>query len=296
MTISRPAAKAATFLALTAALSAVCYAFLIGPEPREIFGLGLIASPALAALISQLLFERRIGGLGWRAGPRRALLAGYGLPIGYGLAVYGLIWLSGAGRFSPQALADQAGYQASVPGQAPQLFVLAYALKTATVGMALSCLTAFGEELGWRGLLVPELAKRHSFAATALISGGAWALWHYPAILFVEYRNAGAPRWFGMICFTALVIGISFPMARLRLKSGSMWPAVLFHASHNIFVQTLFTPLTAPTKLSPYVTDEFGAGLALAGVGLGWWFWRSQRGRPAAQPAPGSSAARISAG
>ncbi|HEY1017005.1 MAG TPA: CPBP family intramembrane glutamic endopeptidase [Herpetosiphonaceae bacterium] len=296
MNISRSAAKTATFLALTTLFSAICYAMVIGPEPREIFALGLMLSPGLAALLTQAAFERRVGGLGWQLGPLKTLAAGYWLPLAYGLAVYALAWLSGAGRFSPQALADSAGYQPSVPGQAPGLFLIGYALRTATLGVAVSCLSAFGEELGWRGLLVPELAKRYSFGATALISGGIWALWHYPAVLFFEYNNAGAPRWFGMICFTILVIGVSFPLAWLRLRSGSVWPAVLFHACHNVFIQTLFTPLTAPTELSPYVIDEFGVGLALAGLGLGWWFWRKQRALPAAQLPSGSSAARISAG
>jgi membrane protease YdiL (CAAX protease family) len=91
-----------------------------------------------------------------------------------------------------------------------------------------------GEELGWRGLLVPELARRFSFTATALISGVAWAAWHVPVMVLADYHNPGAPLWFGLVCFAVLVIGISFAFAWLRLKSGSVWPTVLLHASHNV--------------------------------------------------------------
>lgn len=272
--IAPPTKQAGVFLALTFALSAVCYAFLLAPQPVEAFGPGLIASPAIAAIVTRLLFARPAGRLGLSPGPLRYLAAGYAIPFGYGLAVYALIWLSGIGGFSPQALADQAAGQAAIGS--PGTFVLTYGLNTATLGMLLSCLTAFGEELGWRGLLVPALAQRYSLQATSLISGAAWAIWHYPAILFVDYHNAGAPLWFGLICFTAMVLGISVVMAWLRLASGSVWPAVLFHASHNAFIQTLFNPLTAKTRLTPYVIDEFGVGLALAALALAWVVWRGQ--------------------
>jgi hypothetical protein len=49
---------------------------------------------------------------------------------------------------------------------------------------------------------------------------------------------------------------------------------VLLHAAHNVFVQTIFTPLTVDTGPTEYVIDEFGIGLAvvytLAAV-VFWW-------------------------
>ncbi len=262
--------KIATFLLLTTVLTSICYYFLVGSNPQEAFGLGLIFSPALAALITQLWFERRLSGLGWSMAAPKALLLSYGLPLGYGLVVYALVWLGGIGDFSLSALAIQVGLATPLTIGA----FLVYLGETATVGMVRSALLAFGEELGWRGFLVPELRKRYSFAATATISGVIWAIWHYPAILLVEYNNTGAPLWFGLLCFTLLVIGLSFVMAWLRLKSTSVWPAVLLHASHNIFIQTVFNPLTTKNALTPYVIDEFGLGLALVVGVLAFLVWR----------------------
>jgi hypothetical protein len=41
-------------------------------------------------------------------------------------------------------------------------------------------------------------------------------------------------------------------------------------------IQAIFTPLTGATARTPYVIDEFGVGLALAGVLLGYLFWRGR--------------------
>ena len=53
---------------------------------------------------------------------------------------------------------------------------------------------ATGEEIGWRGFLVPELAKVLPFTGVALVSGLIWVSWHYP-ITAVVYRNAGHNLW-----------------------------------------------------------------------------------------------------
>ena len=65
---------------------------------------------------------------------------------------------------------------------------------TATLVVALGVLTALSEELGGRGLLVPELVRSMSFHRAALISGGIWAAWHFPLIVFADY-NAATPAW-----------------------------------------------------------------------------------------------------
>jgi membrane protease YdiL (CAAX protease family) len=80
----------------------------------------------------------------------------------------------------------------------------------------------------------------------ALISGVIWSVWHYPILFFADY-NASTPAWYGAACFTVMVVGLSFAFAWMRLKSGSLWTAVLLHASHNLFIQRVFDPLTTDT-------------------------------------------------
>ena len=268
--------KILVFLLLTLMFSSVFYYLIISAGSFHTYSLELMWCPGLAALLTQLIFRRSLGGLGWRLGKASYLLVSYGLPVLYGGLVYGIVWLTGLGTFIPDEMAKQVAAQLNIQIHSSGGFLIVYGLIMATFGLLTNCFAGLGEEIGWRGLLVPELAKRSSFTATALISGGIWMVWHYPAILFANYNNAGAPIWFGLICFTVLGFGLSFAAAWLRLKSGSLWPAVVLHASHNLFIQGLFTPLTGSTALTPYLIDEFGIGLALTAVLVAYLFWRKR--------------------
>jgi membrane protease YdiL (CAAX protease family) len=276
--------KILVFVFLTFALSSIFYYFIISSGSIQGYSTRLMWCPGVAALITQLIFQRNIRGLGWSIKPVKYLLVSYGLPALYGLVIYGIVWMTGLGPFVPEDIAKQMAAVIQIPNLSPYLFVAIYVLSNATVGVVISCGSALGEEIGWRGLLVPELAKRFSFTVTALVSGVVWAIWHYPLILFANYNNAGASNVFGLVCFTVMLIGISFAFAWLRLKSGSLWTAVLLHGSHNLFIQTLFNPLTGKTSLTPYLIGEFGLGLALVALLVAYLFWRKRGELP---PIPG---------
>jgi hypothetical protein len=85
-----------------------------------------------------------------------------------------------------------------------------------------------------------------------------------------------------MIIFTWVVFAASVPFIWLRLKSGSVWTAVLAHASHNLFLQAIFDPLTVDHGMTRYVTTEFGVGMALAYTAAAWYFWRRRDELPQA--------------
>jgi membrane protease YdiL (CAAX protease family) len=71
-----------------------------------------------------------------------------------------------------------------------------------------------------------------------------------------------------------MVVADSFILAWLTLRSKSLWPAAIFHGSHNLFIQSIFTPLTRDTGPTKYVIDEFGIGLVVT-IGIAAIFtWR----------------------
>ena len=142
----------------------------------------------------------------------------------------------------------------------------------ATVGVIRSTARALGEEIDWRGFLLPRLVRQAGFTLGCFLSGCIWALWHYPALLFADY-NAGTQPVFALGCFTLMVIADSYILGWLRLKSGSLWPAAILHASHNLFIQAIFDQMTAPVGRALYSTTEFGAGLALTVSAFAVYFW-----------------------
>jgi uncharacterized protein len=219
-------------------------------------------SPALAAFTTKKIFREKIRELPWGwSGARYAWLA-YFIPIGYALPVYLVVWLTGLGGFYDVDLARKIAAQFGWINLSPSLLLVLFVPLTATLGMVAKMSRALGEEIGWRGFLVPELSKVVGFSGTAIISGLMWAVYHYPVLLFADY-NAGTPTWYGLICFTTMVVASSFILAWLTLRSGSLWPAAIFHASHNLFIQSILSPLTRDTGVTRYIIDEFGIGLAI---------------------------------
>ena len=99
-------------------------------------------------------------------------------------------------------------------------------------------------------------------------------MFHLPLILGGDYHAEGTPLWFSLLCFTAMVFAMCAVMAWIRLASGSLWPAALLHASHNLIVQGIFDVGTKAGPGSAYVTGEFWAGLAVTIGVVGSVLWR----------------------
>ena len=241
---------------------------LVGFALGALLAFPLMWCPGISAILTQLIFSRSLRGMGWGWGKTRYQLVSFFLPLLYAAVAYGVIWGTGLAPMSDTLIVTKLGEQFESAGlrrlSRAQLLAI-YLGVTLTLGVVINCLAALGEEIGWRGFLVPELSKTTSFTATSLISGVIWSLWHYPVLIFGDY-NAGTPTWYGLTCFTVMVISISFIFAWMRLKSGSVWTGMPLHASHNLFIQAFFDPQTRHARVSDLWTTEFGAGLAIASI------------------------------
>ncbi|MFD0891092.1 CPBP family intramembrane glutamic endopeptidase, partial [Streptosporangium algeriense] len=89
---------------------------------------------------------------------------------------------------------------------------------------------AFGEEWGWRGWLLPRLMPLGTWRAV-LVSGVIWGAWHAPLTLRgYNYPELGA--WAAPF-FVVFCVAFGALLGWLRLRSGSVWPAVVGHGSLN---------------------------------------------------------------
>ncbi|HTX77891.1 MAG TPA: type II CAAX endopeptidase family protein [Terracidiphilus sp.] len=264
------------FLVLVFAFSSVPYALMIHSHHIGA-GNGMVVRlvmwcPTLAAVATCALFRIDLATLGWNWRPAKYVVLAYLLPLFYALPVYLACWIAVKGSFAFDNFARQISQSYAMPG-APRLVALGLGIPLlATLGMTSSLSTALGEEIGWRGFLLPRLTGRFGFTVGCLISGAVWAVWHYPGLLWADY-NAGTNPRYALACFTVMVIATAFPMGWLRLKSGSLWPCAVLHASHNLFVQAVFDRMTAPAGHALYITTEFGAGLALTITATALFFW-----------------------
>ncbi len=264
------------YVIFTAAISSVFY-FLIIKSGHMGAGLGgyvagLMWSPGLAALLTCKYIRRDIRSLGWQWAPIRYELAGYLLPLFYAAIIYLFVWITGIGGFYRADFVALITKSFGLGPLHPWFSIALYFVFTATFSVIRGCATVLGEEIGWRGFLVPELAKQYTFTATALIAGIIWALWHYPVLVFADY-NSGTPVWYYLPILTITIPLLSFVWAWLRLRSGSIWPGVLLHASHNTFIQIFFEPLTVDHGKTRYVAGEFGAALLALSALLAAYFW-----------------------
>jgi len=232
------------FIILTLAVSSVWYFTMILTGSAHDVGLLWMWSPGLAAILTQLIFKGSLQDFAWRPGPTRYLLLAALIPVAYSVTIYGIAWITGVAGFRNPS----------------KNLLIAF-----VPGFFLYCFAALGEEIGWRGFLVPHLMKITSFAKTVVISWIIWALWHYPAILWADYQS-DASRWFDLASLTITIIGLSAMTAWMRLKSGSIWPAVIWHGVHNLLIQAVFLAMTVDTDVSEYVVDDFGIGVVITGI------------------------------
>jgi len=202
-----------------------------------------MATPALAALVVVSFVERpphKAQALGmWPLKPVGRLL-GYSalgifgsialvliaLPIGALLGVYPADVVNFS-AFEQILAAQTGGAELPVPTSA----LIAIQLAMMPVAAFINLIPALGEELGWRGWLLPKLMPLGTIPAL-LVSGIIWGLWHAPLIL-LGYNYPDAPGWLAMTAMTCMCILIGALFGWLRLRSASVWPAALAHGAFN---------------------------------------------------------------
>ena len=101
-----------------------------------------------------------------------------------------------------------------------------------------------GEELGWRGFMLPRLLQKYDMWRSSLLLGVVWTFWHIASFTF---PGAAIPSVFKLsiwtvvlyllhICSETLLMTYVF----LRTK-GSVLIAILFHAAFNASSNVLLT-------------------------------------------------------
>jgi membrane protease YdiL (CAAX protease family) len=136
---------------------------------------GIMWCPAMAAFFTMRLNRRRLAELGWSWRGNHQW-ASWFIPLLYTAIAYSIVWITGLGGFpNPDFAKDAAATLGERISLAASTAI--YIPLLCIYGLIGSLARALGEEIGWRGFLVPELAKNVSFTWTAIISGVVWSVW-----------------------------------------------------------------------------------------------------------------------
>lgn len=128
--------------------------------------------------------------------------------------------------------------------------------------LALGVVHEAGEELGWRGYVLPRLLARYRPLAASFIVAALWGGWHLPAFWAQGDLAGGLPLgwwWLALVAYAIL-----FTWLYLR-SGGSLLLAALFHAAINMLPAALPAPLAGPEAWRPYALQAtLWTALALA--------------------------------
>ncbi len=132
-------------------------------------------------------------------------------------------------------------------------------------------LFALGEEIGWRGYLLPLLLKLTSPRKAVLLHGLLWGLAHAPLIYFGF--NYGSEYWgaplTGILMMTLVCVVLGVWLAYVTIQSESILPAVIFHGASNVIgeMAAFVSFLSISPLLGPNPTGLIGmSGLLIGAV------------------------------
>ena len=228
--------------------------------------------PAMAAIITLKIKGRSISSLNWNWGNWKYIRLSYFIPAFYSVLTYALIWISGFGRPANEETIQSWAKEIGLIGIGnldSTSLVLIGVILLGTVEVIRASATTLGEEIGWRGFFIYELRKVLSFTRVSIFSGIIWASWHWPVIVYYGDNIA-----LEMTTFYVVIVSMSFMMTYFTFKSRSLWPAVIFHAVSNVFIQKILPELTIKSEGAEHLHGEYGIMFGIVTSVFGIYFWR----------------------
>jgi uncharacterized protein len=243
----------------------------IPPLYGQLVVAGAMFFPGISAVIvRKYITHEGFGDAGfkWGNGKGKDYVQTYFLiPVIFAL-IYGLTWLLvQKPDFSLQGFMSQYGITTGLPVSSG-LIILGIFMSSMTFAPFLNSIPGLGEEVGWRGYLLPKLLPLGTKKAL-IISGLIWGLWHAPLIL-MGYRY-GSQSILGIVCFSILLIFVGIYFGYLRLRSGSVYLAGFAHGVFNAQAYGVWT------LIFPGVNPVLGGFAGLTGIlvfaAVSWWIF-----------------------
>lgn len=154
-----------------------------------------------------------------------------------------LLFLSGAfyflifpGSFDPEfTVLKGIAASSGKTGLSVNNLLLIQLLTVVVIGPIINIIPTLGEELGWRGYLLPKLRLLLSDRTALIVTGLIWGVWHLPVIVMghnygTEY--AGYP-WLGILAMIVFCVSLGTIEGYAAIKMESVIPAAMIHSLVN---------------------------------------------------------------
>ena len=111
------------------------------------------------------------------------------------------------------------------------------ALAAGMVTLPLLALGPLGEELGWRGFLLPRLLDRVQPLTAALILGPVWMAWHLPAFFLSGMPQSNMSLFIFVLSGVSLNVFITWLF--LNARHSILIAGIIPHASANAWAESM---------------------------------------------------------
>ncbi|MCQ2534930.1 MAG: CPBP family intramembrane metalloprotease [Clostridia bacterium] len=102
-------------------------------------------------------------------------------------------------------------------------------------GAVVASFAALGEEVGWRGYMMPKLIKIMGLNKAIVVGGIIWGLWHAPLTCIGHNFGTEYPGfpYVGILLMCCFCIFVGSILTFVTVKTKSIWPATFLHAVNN---------------------------------------------------------------
>ncbi len=169
-------------------------------------------------------------------------------------------------RFRALVPPDQLAEMQEMVSQALPAHVILLLVQALIAGATINAVAGFGEELGWRGFLLRELAPL-GFWRSSIAIGLIWGIWHAPIIL-MGHNYPQHPR-LGVLMMTVWTLLLSPVFSYIRLQAQSVIAAAILHGTLNATYGLAIVYVAGGSDLVVGLTGVAGfILLAIANVGM----------------------------
>ena len=150
---------------------------------------------------------------------------------------------------------------------------------------------ALFEEVGWRGYLAPKVYGLNDSLLGHVLVAVIWASWHFPYLRELwAHTSEGLVTLLPRFILGTIVFAVVY--GEIRIRTGSVWPAVLMHGTGNTLANTLLAGFAGAGFISLVPGKEWLGSFGVEGVLmialfglLGGFLYLKRRGQSETQPA-----------